>query len=90
MAASTWDQREAYLNTVARLLAPGGWLLGLFWYHRRPDSTSSSGKRRRVQPPGATTNGWGSGGADHLNQQTLHPKAVGAGLMRFSNERLCA
>jgi thiopurine S-methyltransferase len=30
-------QREAYLDTVARLLAPGGWLLGLFWCHRRPD-----------------------------------------------------
>jgi thiopurine S-methyltransferase len=22
---------------MARLLAPGGWLLGLFWCHRRPD-----------------------------------------------------
>ena len=30
-------QREAYLDTVARLLAPGGWLLGLFWCHRRLD-----------------------------------------------------
>jgi SAM-dependent methyltransferase len=30
-------QREAYIDTVARLLAPGGWLLGLFWCHRRPD-----------------------------------------------------
>ena len=30
-------QREAYLNSVARLLAPGGWLLGLFWCHPRPD-----------------------------------------------------
>jgi len=30
-------QREAYLDTVARLLAPGGWLLGLFWCHPRPD-----------------------------------------------------
>ncbi len=29
-------QRGAYLNTVARLLAPGGWLLGLFWCHGRP------------------------------------------------------
>lgn len=23
--------------TVRRLLAPGGWLLGLFWCHPRPD-----------------------------------------------------
>ena len=30
-------QREAYLDTVARLLAPGGWLLGLFWCHPRRD-----------------------------------------------------
>ena len=30
-------QRGAYLDTVARLLASGGWLLGLFWCHRRPD-----------------------------------------------------
>jgi thiopurine S-methyltransferase len=28
--------REAYLATVRRLLAPGGWLLGLFWCHGRP------------------------------------------------------
>ncbi len=30
-------QREAYLDTARRLLAPGGWLLGLFWCHQRPD-----------------------------------------------------
>lgn len=30
-------QRPAYLTTMGRLLAPGGWLLGLFWCHRRPD-----------------------------------------------------
>ena len=30
-------QRGAYLDTTWRLLAPGGWLLGLFWCHRRPD-----------------------------------------------------
>ena len=30
-------QRGAYLATARRLLAPGGWLLGLFWCHRRPD-----------------------------------------------------
>jgi methyl halide transferase len=30
-------QREPYLDTMARLLAPGGWLLGLFWCHQRPD-----------------------------------------------------
>ena len=29
-------RRDAYLATVRRLLAPGGWLLGLFWCHRRP------------------------------------------------------
>jgi thiopurine S-methyltransferase len=29
-------QRGAYLDTVVRLLAPGGWLLGLFWCHERP------------------------------------------------------
>ncbi|MEX1324124.1 MAG: methyltransferase domain-containing protein [Synechococcaceae cyanobacterium] len=28
--------REAYGATVAQLLAPGGWLLGLFWCHSRP------------------------------------------------------
>lgn len=28
--------RAAYLETVVRLLAPGGWLLGLFWCHGRP------------------------------------------------------
>jgi len=27
--------RPAYLETVTRLLAPGGWLLGLFWCHGR-------------------------------------------------------
>jgi len=31
------QQRPAYLQTVADLLAPGGWLLGLFWCHGRPD-----------------------------------------------------
>ena len=30
------DRRAAYLETVVRLLAPGGWLVGLFWCHRRP------------------------------------------------------
>ena len=30
------DQREAYLQTVVRLLEPGGWLLGLFWCHGQP------------------------------------------------------
>jgi SAM-dependent methyltransferase len=29
-------QRGAYLDAVARLLAPGGWLLALFWCHNRP------------------------------------------------------
>lgn len=28
-------QRPAYLEAVERLLAPGGWLLGLFWCHGR-------------------------------------------------------
>jgi thiopurine S-methyltransferase len=27
--------RETYMATVARLLQPGGWLLGLFWCHSR-------------------------------------------------------
>ncbi|MCP9803524.1 methyltransferase domain-containing protein [Cyanobium sp. T1G-Tous] len=30
-------QRGAYVDTAARLLAPGGWLLGLFWCHPRRD-----------------------------------------------------
>ena len=30
-------QRPAYIETVMRLLAPGGWLLALFWCHQRPD-----------------------------------------------------
>ncbi len=30
------DQRPAYLETVTRLLAPGGWFLALFWCHSRP------------------------------------------------------
>ncbi|MFN9624555.1 MAG: hypothetical protein ACK587_17250 [Cyanobacteriota bacterium] len=29
-------QRPADLEAVARLLAPGGWLLALFWCHSRP------------------------------------------------------
>jgi len=29
-------RRDAYLEAVVRLLAPGGWLLGLFWCHGRP------------------------------------------------------
>ncbi|WP_353617220.1 hypothetical protein [Synechococcus sp. FACHB-909] len=29
-------RRDAYIATVCRLLAPGGWLLGLFWCHRKP------------------------------------------------------
>ncbi len=28
--------RERYLQQLHRLLAPGGWLLALFWCHRRP------------------------------------------------------
>ena len=28
--------REDYIGTACRLLAPGGWLLGLFWCHRQP------------------------------------------------------
>jgi hydroxymethylpyrimidine kinase/phosphomethylpyrimidine kinase len=28
--------RPRYLETIHRLLAPGGWLLGLFWCHGRP------------------------------------------------------
>jgi SAM-dependent methyltransferase len=30
------SQRSTYLTTVQELLAPGGWLLGLFWCHPRP------------------------------------------------------
>lgn len=30
-------QRPAYISAVAELLQPGGWLLGLFWCHNRPD-----------------------------------------------------
>ncbi len=30
-------RRTDYLTSVTRLLAPGGWLLGLFWCHGRPD-----------------------------------------------------
>jgi thiopurine S-methyltransferase len=29
-------QRQEYIATACRLLAPGGWLLGLFWCHRQP------------------------------------------------------
>lgn len=29
-------ERQTYLQAVMRLLAPGGWLLGLFWCHQRP------------------------------------------------------
>jgi len=29
-------QRQDYIATACRLLAPGGWLLGLFWCHRQP------------------------------------------------------
>lgn len=29
-------QRPDYIDTVSRLLRPGGWLLGLFWCHGRP------------------------------------------------------
>jgi len=29
-------RRSDYLTAVSRLLAPGGWLLGLFWCHTRP------------------------------------------------------
>lgn len=29
-------RRDDYIATVRRLLAPGGWLLGLFWCHRKP------------------------------------------------------
>ena len=29
-------RREAYITTACRLLAPGGWLLGLFWCHGTP------------------------------------------------------
>ncbi|MCT0198975.1 methyltransferase domain-containing protein [Synechococcus sp. CS-1325] len=29
-------QRHDYIATVCRLLAPGGWLLALFWCHSRP------------------------------------------------------
>jgi len=62
-------QREAYLDTMARLLAPGGWLLGLFWCHRRPDSARNSGSQRRAQPPSATTNGWDSGAGERISHQ---------------------
>ena len=31
------SHRPAYLRAVTDLLAPGGWLLGLFWCHGRPD-----------------------------------------------------
>ena len=30
------SRRGDYLTAVSRLLAPGGWLLGLFWCHDRP------------------------------------------------------
>ena len=31
------DLRPAYISAVAELLEPGGWLLGLFWCHDRPE-----------------------------------------------------
>ena len=57
-------QRASYLETVVRLLAPGGWLVALFWCHGRPggppwgsDATelaqqlSAAGLRQRVWEP---------------------------------------
>lgn len=35
--AITPAQRPAYLAQMRHLLEPGGWLLGLFWCHSRPD-----------------------------------------------------
>jgi thiopurine S-methyltransferase len=57
-------RRPAYLEVVMRLLAPGGWLLGLFWCHSRPGGPpwgseaaeleqqfTASGLQRRVWEP---------------------------------------
>lgn len=36
------SRRADYLAAVTRLLAPGGWLLGLFWCHGRPGGPPSA------------------------------------------------
>ena len=82
-------------SSEARLLAPGGWLLGLPWRDRRPDgppwvaAARSAGSQRRSQPQSATTSGWGSGIGDQLNQQTLPTNAGGIALKAPINGAHC-
>lgn len=49
-------QRLAYIQQLRRLLAPGGWLLGLFWCHGRaggPPQGASRSIRQRGSLPGS-------------------------------------
>jgi thiopurine S-methyltransferase len=41
--------REDYIATACRLLAPGGWLLGLFWCHRQPGGPPWGSDPERVE-----------------------------------------
>ena len=56
------DQRPDYLRTVMELLAPGGWLLGLFWCHSRPGGPpygSEAGElARQFQAAGLVQDHW--------------------------------
>jgi thiopurine S-methyltransferase len=50
------SHRTAYLQAVRDLLAPGGWLLGLFWCHRRtggpPFGSDPQDLHRQLQAAG--------------------------------------
>jgi thiopurine S-methyltransferase len=42
-------RRADYLRAVTRLLAPGGWLLGLFWCHDRPGGPPFGSNPRELE-----------------------------------------
>jgi len=56
------EQRPAYLRTVVQLLAPGGWLLGLFWCHGRPGGppygSEAGALARQVEDAGLVQAHW--------------------------------
>jgi len=55
-------QRSAYFTTARELLAPGGWLLGLFWCHPRPGGppygAEASALARQFEQAGFTMACW--------------------------------
>ena len=76
------QQRQAYIDRMATLLRPGGWLLGLFWCHGRPGGPPFGADAE------ALADQWRSAGFEALIWRPAADSAIGRDQQRRDNEWL--